>query len=374
MPDWSAIHTSEDARRIAKKRLPWMVFDYIDGAAGGGLGDELNQQAIREMRLQTRILVDVEHRNIGKSIFGMDCQLPFGISPMGMCNLSCPGADLLLARFAAKHTIPIGASTAASSSLESIGKAANGNAWFQLYFGGDESVSNNLLERAERAGYETLIFTVDVPEVGRRPRELRHGFKMPFKIGPRQFLDFALHPRWSISSLLAGAPQLANFDDTKGAFDRTRSRAGVDWAFLDGVRKKWKGKLIVKGVLHANDAKQLVEHGVDGIQVSSHGGRQLESVPRAIYALSRIREAVGNDIPLIYDSGIRTGEDICKAYAVGADFVMLGRPLLFALAAGGEKGLHQLCDVIAQETSIALAQMGLNDINQVDKNVLLDEF
>jgi len=348
-----------------------MVFDYIDGAAGSGLGDDLNQQAIRQMRLQTRILCDVEKRSIKRGIFGVDCQLPFGISPMGMCNLSSPGADLMLARCAAQYNIPVGASTAASTSLENIGKAAKGNAWFQLYFGGDVSVSDNLIDRAEQAGYETLIFTVDVPEVGRRPRELRHGFKMPFKIGPRQFLDFALHPQWSIKSLLAGAPQLANFDNTNSAFDRTRSRAGVDWAFLDGIRKRWKGNLIVKGVLHAGDAKKLVEHGVDGIQVSSHGGRQLESVQPAIHALANIRKAVGDDFPLIYDSGIRSGEDVCKAYALGADFVMLGRPLLFAMAAGGEKGLHQLCDVIAQETSIALAQMGLNDIGQVDQSVLL---
>jgi len=371
MGNWSDIHTSEDARRIAKKCLPWMVFDYIDGAAGAGLGDELNQQAIREMRLQTRILVDVEKRSLNKSIFGMNCQLPFGISPMGMCNLCCPDADRILARFAAKHQVPMGASTAASSSLESIAKTADGNAWFQLYFGGDQSVCDALLDRAEAAGYEVLIFTVDVPEGGRRPRELRHGFKMPFKIGPRQFMDFALHPRWSISTLVSGAPQLANFDGDNTNFDRTRSRAGVDWAFLDRVRKKWKGKLVVKGVLHTGDAKQLVARGVDGIQVSSHGGRQLESVQRAIHALASIREAVGDDFPLIYDSGIRTGEDICKAYALGADFVMLGRPLLFAMAAGGEKGLHQLCDVIAQETSIALAQIGLNDVNQIDRSVLL---
>jgi len=171
--------------------------------------------------------------------------------------------------------------------------------------------------------------------------------------------------------LRSGAPQLANFDSGDSAFDRTRSRAGVSWAFLDRVREKWKGRLVVKGVLHAGDAKQLVEHGVDGLQVSSHGGRQLDSVQCAIHALADIRQAIGEDIPLIYDSGIRSGEDICKAYALGADFVMLGRPLLFAMAAGGEKGLHQLCDVLAQETSIALAQMGLIDINQLDNSVLL---
>ncbi len=371
MRNGSGIHTTEDARRIAKRYLPWMVFDYIDGAAGSGRGDVLNQLAIQEMRLQSRILVDVEHRSLKQSILGVECDLPFGISPMGMCNLSSPGADMMLARLASKFTIPIGASTAASSSLESIATAANGNAWFQLYFGGDEAVSDRLLQRAEAAGYNVLIFTVDVPEVGRRPRELRHGFKMPFKIGPRQFLDFALHPQWSLSTLFAGAPQLANFDSTNSAFDRTASRAGVDWAFLDRVREKWKGKLVVKGVLHEGDAQRLIQHGVDAIQVSSHGGRQLESVPQAIQALGRIRAAVGDQYPLIYDSGIRTGEDICKAYAMGANFVMLGRPLLFAMAAGGEQGLHQLVDVLSQETSIALAQMGLTQVNQLDASVLL---
>lgn len=371
MANWSGIHTSEDARRIAKKRLPWMVFDYFDGSAGGGLGDDLNRQAIAQMRLRTRILCDVEHRSLASSILGMECKLPFGISPMGMCNLSTPGADKMLARLAGMHRIPGGASTAASTSLEDIASEADGCAWFQLYFGGDESVSDQLLDRAEAAGYETLIFTVDVPEVGRRPRELRHGFKMPFKIGPKQFLDFALHPQWSISTLLAGAPALANFDDADSSFDRTRSRAGVDWSFLDRIRARWKGKLVVKGVLDVEDAQKLVAHGVDAIQVSSHGGRQLESVQQPIYALERIRAALGDDYPLIFDSGIRTGEDVCKAYAMGANFVMLGRPLLYAMAAGGEKGLHQLIDVLSQETSIALAQMGLTEISQLDKSVLL---
>lgn len=371
MRNGTGIHSAEDARAIAKRRLPWMVFDYFDGAAGTGLGDELNQQTIRNLRLQTRILVDVEHRHLDQTFLGKQYDLPFGIAPMGMCNLSSPGADLMLARLAAQRNIPVGASTAASTSLETIAKTAKGNAWFQLYFGGNQKVSDQLLDRAEAAGYNVLVFTVDVPEVGRRPRELRHGFKMPFKIGPRQFIDFAMHPQWSISSLLSGAPQLANFVDDNDSFDRTASRAGVDWAFLDRVRARWKGKLIVKGVLHEGDAKQLVQHGVDAIQVSSHGGRQLESVPQAINALARIRAAVGDSFPLVYDSGLRSGEDVCKAYAMGADFVLLGRPLLFAMAAGGEKGLGQLVDVITEETSIALAQMGLTRVDQLDGSLIV---
>jgi len=345
-----------------------MVFDYIDGAAAQGRGEQLNRQVITDARLQTRILRDVEKRSLAKSIFGRECALPFGIAPMGMCNLSCPGADLMLAKLAAQHQIPVGASTAASTSLEDIAATANGNAWFQLYFGGDEQVTDQLLDRAEAAGYENLIFTVDVPEVGRRPRELRHGFKMPFRIGVRQFIDFAVHPRWSINSLLKGAPSLANFTD--GGFSRTRSRAGVDWDFLDRVRARWQGKLIVKGVLSVDDALQLKKHGVDAIIVSSHGGRQLDSAPLPFEALGLIRAAMGKEFPLFYDSGVRNGEDVCKAYAQGADFVFLGRPWLYALAANGERGLHQLAEVLTQETSITLAQLGLTDINQIDASQL----
>ncbi len=365
------IHSVEDARVIARRKLPWMIFDYIDGAAGEGLGDELNRQAIRNMRLQTRILRNVEHRSIGVSIFDQQCELPFGVCPMGMCNLSTPGADGMLARLAKQFSMPLGVSTAASSSLESIMQEANGNAWFQLYFGGDEAVCFDLIDRAEQAGYDVLVFTVDVPEVGRRPRELRHGFKMPFRIGPSQFFDFAMHPQWSLRTLFAGAPSLANFESNDSAFERTRSRAGVDWDFFDRIRDRWKGKLVVKGVLDTDDALKLVEHGADAIQVSSHGGRQLESVPEPILALSRIRDAVGESFPLIYDSGIRSGEDICKAYAKGASFVMLGRPFLFAMAADGERGLQTLCNVLAEEVHITLAQLGLTDVGQMNRHILL---
>ncbi len=359
------IHSSNDARDYARSRLPWMVFDYIDGAAGEGYGEALNRAALRDLRLQPRVLNDVEKRTLAVELFGQSADLPFGISPMGMCNLSAPGADLMLGRLAARHRVPVGASTAASTSLEDIIKAAEGHAWFQLYFSGNEASSNALINRASAAGYETLVLTVDVPEVGRRPRELKRGFKMPFKIGPRQFVDFALHPRWSISSLLSGRPELANFGGDFGEFDRTASRAGADWSLLQRLRDRWQGKLVVKGVLDRDDAVKMKSFGVDAIQVSSHGGRQLDSAPPAIHALREIRSAVGETYPLFFDSGIRSGEDIVKAYAMGANYVFLGRPWLFAIASGGESGLEQLTRVLTQETSIALAQLGLCDMASV---------
>ncbi len=354
----NTIHDAEDARRIAKRRLPWMVFDYIDGAAGRETGAARNRAALDAVTLRPRILRDVSTRDLSVPLFGGQAARPFGIAPMGMCNLSAPGADLMLARLAAKYKVPHGVSTVASTPLEKIFEVAEGHAWFQLYFTGDGVGTFKLAERAKAAGYSTLVLTVDVPEVGRRPRELRHGFKMPFSIGPRQFVDFALHPRWSLMQLAAGKPQMANFVMEGYDFDRTESRAKATWDTLARLRDMWPGKLVVKGVLDVEDAADLKKAGVDGIQVSSHGVRQLESGPTPIEMLAQIRAEVGPDYPLFFDSGIRSGEDVMRALQQGADFVFLGRILQFAIAAGGEVGLHQLWDLLSEEMSIAMAQTG----------------
>ncbi len=358
MPAAAHIHSSDDARRLAKRRLPWMVFDYIDGAAGRETGAARTRAALDAITLEPRILRDVSQRDLAVSLFGATAQRPFGIAPMGMCNLSTPGADLILARLAAQFQVPHGVSTVASTPLEKIIEVAQGHAWFQLYFSGDGTGTFKLVERAHAAGYETLVLTVDVPEVGRRPRELRHGFKMPFTIGPRQFIDFALHPRWSLGQLAAGKPQMANFEMEGYAFDRTESRARATWDTLARLRDMWPGNLVVKGVLNVEDAKALQSAGVDAIQISSHGARQLESAPTAIERLPLIRVAVGPDMPLIYDSGLRSGEDVLKALNHGANFTFIGRSLQFAMAAAGEAGLHRLWDVLTEELTSAMAQTG----------------
>lgn len=354
----SGIHSSADARRLARRRLPRMVFDYIDGAAGNETGAERTRKAFDTLELRPRILRDVSNRSLAVPLFGKTAKAPFGISPMGMCNLSAPGADLMLARLAAREHVPLGVSTVASTAMEPLIEAAEGHAWFQLYFSGDGTGTFKLVERAKAAGYETIILTVDVPEVGRRPRELRHGFTMPFRIGPKQFVDFALHPRWSLETLFKGRPEMANFDMPGYTFDRTESRARADWGTLNRLRQMWPGKLVVKGVLDAEDAQLLKDAGVDAIQVSSHGSRQLESAPCPILALAEIRQAVGNGFPLFYDTGLRSGDDVVKAFHQGADFTFLGRILQFAIAAGGEAGLADLWQVLKTETSITLAQLG----------------
>ncbi|SFS16714.1 alpha-hydroxy acid oxidase [Yoonia litorea] len=352
------IHSSADARRLARRRLPWMVFDYIDGAAGTETGAARNRAAFDAIDLTPRVLRDVSKRSLSVPLWGKPTKAPFGISPMGMCNLSGPGADLMLARLAAREEVPVGVSTVASTPMEKMIEVAQGHAWFQLYFSGDGTGTFKLVERAKAAGYETIVLTVDVAEVGRRPRELRHGFTMPFKIGVKQFIDFALHPQWSISSLIAGKPQMANFLMDGYDFDRTESRAKADFETLKRLRAMWPGKLVVKGVLDVDDARMLKAEGVDAIQVSSHGSRQLDSAPPPILKLAEIREALGADYPLFYDTGLRGGEDIVKAYRQGANFTFFGRVLQFAIAAGGEEGLRQLWDVLKSETSITLAQVG----------------
>lgn len=358
------IHSFDDARRLAKRRLPWMIFDYIDGAAGNETGAARNRAALDAITLRPRILRDVKSRSLATSLFGETAERPFGIAPMGMCNLSGPNADLMLARLAATHKVPHGVSTVASTSLERIIEVAEGHAWFQLYFSGDGAGTFKLVERAKAAGYKTLVLTVDVPEVGRRPRELRHGFKMPFKIGARQFIDFALHPRWSMSSLFAGKPQMANFEMPGFEFDRTQSRAGATWDTLAQLRNAWSGNLVVKGVLDTEDAVALKAAGVDAVQVSSHGARQLESAPAPIDILPKMRAALGPEFPIFFDSGLRSGEDALKALQAGADFTFFGRSLQFAIAAGGEPGLSQLWSVFSDELSIAMAQTGMASLHK----------
>jgi L-lactate dehydrogenase (cytochrome) len=208
-----------------------------------------------------------------------------------------------------------------------------------------------------------------------RPREQRNGFQSPIKIGPKQFFDFATHPQWSIRTLLIGVPALANnLQNSSGEkFVRNESRGKVDWGFLDRLRQRWKGKLIVKGVLSAQDAVRIRDAGVDAVYVSNHGGRQLDSAPAAIAMLPGIRAAVGDDYPIIFDSGVRNGEAVIKALALGADFVMLGRPFLYGIGAAGAQGLEAVIELLIKQIDTTLAQLARPDINDIDASVFVSD-
>lgn len=372
-PPRTRIFCADDARRLARRKLPRLVFDFIEGAAGRELSAERNMQAFDRVSLQARVMGNVAQRSLSRRFLGHAFDLPFGIAPMGMCNLVRPGADRMLARASAEFGLPVCLSSAASSTIEEMRAWAGPRAWFQLYVNGTPEDALALVDRAEAAGYEILVLTVDVPQVSRRVRDIRNGFTIPFRIGPRQFLDFALHPGWSVATLLNGPPAPRNFATGKGtgtSFDRNASRAGADWQFLDRLRRRWRGKLIVKGVTHRQDARRVCEAGADAVWVSNHGGRQLDSAPPAITVLPGIREAVGPLFPLVFDSGVRSGEDVVRALASGADFVMLGRPLLFAIGAEGQAGLDALLSALAEDISVAMAQLGLSDIAEISQHNL----
>jgi isopentenyl diphosphate isomerase/L-lactate dehydrogenase-like FMN-dependent dehydrogenase len=362
-----------DARSAAKWRMPKIIFDYVDGAAGSEFSCEQNSSILDRMRLLPRVLINVEGRRLAKSLFGREWDLPFGIAPMGMCDLTWPGADKMLAAAAVKHGMPVCLSTMASSSIESMRQQAGENAWFQLYVGQSEEIGFDMVQRAEAAGYDTLILTVDVPMIAPRPREQRNGFQAPIKIGPKQFLDFATHPQWSIRTLLTGVPALANNQQNAAGekFVRNESRGKVDWGFLDRLRQRWKGKLIVKGVLSAQDAVRIRDAEVDAVYVSNHGGRQLDSAPATITMLPGIRKAVGDDYPILFDSGVRNGEAVIKALALGADFVMLGRPFLYGIGAAGEEGLDAVIKLLTNQIDTTMAQLGRLDLDGIDSSVIV---
>ena len=369
------LQTLEDFRFCAKKKLPKMVFGYIDGGAGDGLAIKRNSLSFKKLLLQPKTLLNVKNRNQSKKINDQEFSFPFGIAPMGLCNVSNPRADIMLAQSANKQNIPLCVSTAASSSVEEIYKIASKNVWFQLYMGSSIENTLKLVKRVERAGVENLIISVDVPAPGFRPRELRDGFTAPFTFGLKQIIDCALHPSWAIPYLFYGKPEFAHNSglstDGKKFFERNSgSRLIPDLDFLRRLRDHWPGNLYVKGITSLEDAYHSINCGCTGIYISNHGGRQLESAPATLDLLKIIRGEIGNNYQILFDSGIRTGEDIVKAYSLGADFVFLGRPFLFASALGKKEYIIHLIKLLGKQIDSTLAQLGKTSIDSLTRDVI----
>ncbi len=360
-----------EARLRARKRLPRMMFDFVDGASGDESLSQLNSSALDAIRLMPRVLRDVADRDLSTEILGEQMGLPFGIAPMGMCALSWPNADQHMARAAASCKMPLCVSTASSATLETIIEAAEGYAWFQLYADQSAEFVDELVQRAKVSGYRVLILTVDVPIPSVRTRDLRNGFTFPLHLGPRQIWDFASHPHWSLASLIhglgAGMPRPMNYaTSSQGTkFVRNASRGRATWEFLQRLRDRWPAKLVVKGVQCPDDAARICALGADAIYVSNHGGRQLNGAPTSIESLAVIRQAVGNATPLIYDGGIRNGEHVIKALASGADFAMVGRSVLYGLGAGGARGLSDILGLISTEASAVMGLAGHRQITDI---------
>jgi L-lactate dehydrogenase (cytochrome)/(S)-mandelate dehydrogenase len=368
----------EDFRSLARRRLPKSIFEFVDGGAGQELTLKANRADFERIRLLPRVLTDVSRPSLSTSLWSQTLPTPLVISPMGSCALVRPGADIAIARAAAARGIPYTLSTMATTSIERMARAVEGPLWFQLYVLRDFEFNRQLVRRAEETGYSTLVVTVDLQAGGRREKDLRNGISIPLRPSPRHLWEGLAHPGWSLRLLRGGLPQFENVrgylgDTSAGLTIAARVganlHAGFDWDDFRRIRDWWKGRLLVKGVLHAGDAASLVAAGADGIWVSNHGGRQLDGAISSIDALPAVRHALGCGVPILIDSGIRTGMDIIKAGALGASAAAIGRAALFG-AAGGEAGVARVLDILLEDVANGLKLAGMPSLNQIGPDLI----
>ncbi|RZU98386.1 alpha-hydroxy acid oxidase [Spiribacter vilamensis] len=366
----------DDLRRRARRRIPRFAFDLVDGGAESERNLRRNIEAFEEVELTPRYMVDVSELDTKATLFGQTYDMPFGMAPIGMLNAFWPGADLTLARLCKQYNVPYVAGSAASTTLESLAEAADGNGWFQLYVSSDADVTESLIQRAEAAGYTTLIVTADVPAAGKRDRDIRNQLAVPFRITPEVIAGLMANPRWSLETLIHGKPNIANYADllqnatSYADVQKTLITPSFTWDDLKRLRARWKGKLLVKGILHPEDAAKCVDIGCDGIIVSNHGGRQVAFGPPTVEALPAIAEEVAGRVVIILDSGVRRGADILRAKALGADFAFAGRALAYGVGAGGQAGVGRAFEILQLELIRALGQLGVPSFASVGASEL----
>lgn len=364
----------------AKNRLPKFVFDFIDGAAEDSITLKNNREAFEKISILPRVLRDTSTVDTSVNILGSRWSLPLGIAPMGLNGLIRPGADTSLARAAEAAGVPFVLSTASNDRIEHIRQQVPSAAlWLQLYVMQDPGITDQLLRRAKANAFDTLVLTVDVPVSGMREQDHRNGFRLPFRLTPRLLADLTTQPRWSLRQAIAGQPAFVNLvEDVSSALSPQAQAAllaramdrRLTWERLDQIRQQWTGKLLIKGVLHPEDALLAMGAGVDGIVVSNHGGRQLDGGIASMEALPRIHQAVCGRIPILLDSGVRRGVDIVKAMALGASGVLIGRPVLYGLAAGGESGARQILMTLEEEIQRCMVLMGAASVSKIDETYL----
>lgn len=361
-----------DLREVARRRLPRFVFEYVDGGAEDEVTLRGNRAAFERLRLLPRTLIDTAARHQRTQILAAEAPAPMVIAPTGFNGMLYPQGDLALARVAARRGIPFTLSTVSTVRLEDVAKSAGGRLWMQLYVMKDRAIARDIMQRAAASAYEALVFTTDANVFGNREWDQR-GYRAPGKPTLRTVLDTLRHPRWFSGVMLRhGMPRFRNLESflPPGAatalggstvipklFDATLSWDDITW-----IRQQWRGKLLVKGVLTAADAERAASLGCDGIVISNHGGRQLDSCVAPIDVLPEIVAAVGGRLAVLLDSGVRRGTDIAKALALGAQAVMIGRPTLYGLAAGGEAGVERALSILTTEFDRVLGQLGCNSV------------
>ncbi|MBH99061.1 MAG: alpha-hydroxy-acid oxidizing enzyme [Acidimicrobiaceae bacterium] len=369
----------DDFERAANRKLPRIVSDFVSGGSDCETTVQKNLSAFDQIEWAPRYLSDVSDRSVSTEVFGEPLKLPVMLSPAGLASLVHRDGELAAAKAAERAGTVFVVSTASSFSLEAISAVTTGRLWLQVYLWKSREVVGDLVKRAKAANYEALVLTVDVPVVGKRVRDIRNGMAIPPRIRPSSVLNVLRRPRW-LAHLLAG-PDLT-FGSLVGAVDpegqesiaayvdRELSNAAATWEELTWLRGIWKGPLLVKGIVAAEDAKEALRRGADGIIVSNHGGRQLDSCPASINALPRVVEAVGDRIEVFMDGGVRRGSDVLKAKALGARAVFVGRPWFWALAAGGQDGVERMLGIFSEEIDRTLALVGSPNFHTVsDSNI-----
>jgi len=371
----------EDLRAMAKRRLPRAIFDFFDGAAEDEITLRENRAAFERVRLCPKVLAGVARIDTCATILGARSRLPIAIGPTGGIGFGWPFADVGVARAAAAAGIPYTLSTMATASIERIAREAGGRLWFQAYIFRQRDMTLGLVERARQFGYEALMVTVDVPVGGKRERDFRNDFAIRFRFTPRNVLDFASRPGWVLSVLRHGMPVLENVVDLAPEAKSTAEIASsvgqfwdadFDWNGLKALRDRWPGKMLVKGVLRADDAARLASIGVDAVVVSNHGGRQLDGAVAGLDALSPIVRAVKSRMSVLVDGGVRRGVDVVKALALGAEGVMLGRATLYGACAAGEAGAARALHILGDELVRAMQLSGMRSVGEIGPDLLVN--
>jgi L-lactate dehydrogenase (cytochrome) len=364
----------------AKRRIPGFALDYVINGLGGGVSVRKNRESLDGVELMPRYLSEADQPNLRCRLLGHDYDAPFGVAPMGLSGLVWPNAEIILAKAAKAHNVPYTLSTVATVNLETIRKVAGENAWFQLYTPKEPEVLADLLRRCDVAGYETVAVTVDVPYKTRRAHDIRNGLSVPPRFDMRSLWQMMTHPNWALRMLRRGVPQFLNLTpyhdgsksgDIRESIEKStkyiEERMGLHITAqrFSEIRQMWRKNLLVKGVLDPAEAKAYMELGADGVIVSNHGGRQLDAAPSAVDVLPQIRSAVGPNAPVLVDGGVRSGLDIVRMLALGADFVMIGRPFLYAVAALDHRGGDHLMEVFKAELQMTMGQLGCRTLAEL---------
>jgi L-lactate dehydrogenase (cytochrome) len=370
----------DDLRRIAKRRLPHGVFDYIDGAAEDERTYGANTEAYRQRTFRPRVLRDVSNVDPSTTLLGKKIPLPLVLSPTGFARIADPEGELAVARAAAKVGLPYTLSTIGTRSIEEIAAVNDGPKWFQLYVFKDRGLVKELVERTKAAGYEAITLTVDTAVLGRRERDIRRGFTLPPKIGLGTILDGALHPGWTWSFVRAEPIVFANVagkdvgdgtdavslaDYINGQFDPSLS-----WDDLEWLKSVWDGPLVIKGIQSVADAEIAAKVGIDAVQLSNHGGRQLDTAPATLDLVEPVVQAVGDQLEVICDGGVRRGSDVVKALALGAKAVSAGRVHFYALGAGGERGVDHVLGLLDAGVRRTMALVGATNVEEITRDLL----